>query len=133
MGDDNPGVFLINVKAYVAAGWFLMLAVLYEVCATIFANKNLKISNDRAGLTRSAILLVLFIVIHAVGNLHSWVLMTSTAMATSTSVFIGPASACRPTLLRSTSCSVCSFTFLLDSSDLGTRRAWRRLRAFGTL
>merc|ERR1719343_65621 len=68
--DDNPGVFLINVKAYVFAAWYLMLAVLFEVCATIFANKNFKISNDRMGLTRSAILLILFIVIHAVGNLH---------------------------------------------------------------
>jgi len=47
-----------------------MLAVLYEVCATIFATNNFKVSNDRLGLTRSAILLVLFIVIHAVGNLH---------------------------------------------------------------
>eukprot|EP00448_Togula_jolla_P024662 CAMPEP_0170591762 /NCGR_PEP_ID=MMETSP0224-20130122/12574_1 /TAXON_ID=285029 /ORGANISM="Togula jolla, Strain CCCM 725" /LENGTH=1051 /DNA_ID=CAMNT_0010915643 /DNA_START=49 /DNA_END=3204 /DNA_ORIENTATION=+ len=68
--DDNPGVFLINVKAYVFATWYLILAVLWEVCATIFSNKNFKISNDRLGLTRSAILLVLFIVIHAVGNLH---------------------------------------------------------------
>jgi predicted heme/steroid binding protein len=68
--DDNPGVLLINVKAYIFAGWYLMLSVLYEVCATIFASNNLKISNDRVGLTRSAILLVLFIVIHAVGNLH---------------------------------------------------------------
>merc|ERR1711988_1460852 len=68
--DDNPGVFLINVKAYVFAAWYLMIAVLFEVCATIFANKNFKISNDRMGLTRSAILLILFIVIHAVGNLH---------------------------------------------------------------
>ena len=41
-----------------------------EVGATIFSAKNIKISNDRLGLTRSAILLVLFIVIHAVGNLH---------------------------------------------------------------
>merc|ERR1712017_19342 len=32
--------------------------------------KNLKFSNDRVGLTRSAILLILFMVIHAVGNLH---------------------------------------------------------------
>lgn len=31
---------------------------------------NFKVSNDRSGLTRSAILLILFIVIHAVGNLH---------------------------------------------------------------
>merc|ERR1719343_1987703 len=68
--DDNPGVFIINVKAYLGAAWYLMLAVLFEVCATIFANKNFKISNDRMGLTRSAILLILFIVIHAVGNLH---------------------------------------------------------------
>merc|ERR1712110_1060190 len=47
-----------------------MIAILYEVCATIFTCKNFKISNDRMGLTRSAILLILFIVIHAVGNLH---------------------------------------------------------------
>jgi len=68
--DENPGVLLINVQAYLYAGWYLMLAVLYEVCATIFSAKNIKISNDRVGLTRSAILLILFIVIHAVGNLH---------------------------------------------------------------
>merc|ERR1712139_548433 len=68
--DDNPGVLLINVKAYLFAGWYLLLAVLWEVCATIFSAKNLKLSNDRVGLTRSAILLVLFMVIHAVGNLH---------------------------------------------------------------
>jgi succinate dehydrogenase hydrophobic anchor subunit len=68
--DDTPGVFLINVKSYAYAGWYLLVAVLYEVCATIFSAKALQTSGDRAGLTRSAILLVLFIVIHAVGNLH---------------------------------------------------------------
>merc|ERR1719346_396978 len=68
--DDNPGVFLINVAAYVKAAYYLLVSVLYEVCATIFTSSNFKISNDRVGLTRSAILLVLFIVIHAVGNLH---------------------------------------------------------------
>jgi len=67
---DNPGVLLINFVAYFNATWYLLLAVLYEVCATIFTVPNFKISNDRVGLTRSAILLVLFIVIHAVGNLH---------------------------------------------------------------
>merc|ERR1711920_677403 len=67
---DNPGVLLINVAAYVSAACYLLLAVLYEVCATIFTVPNFKISNDRTGLTRSAILLILFIVIHAVGNLH---------------------------------------------------------------
>merc|ERR1712107_205368 len=68
--DDNPGVFLINVAAYFNATWYLLLSVLYEVCVTIFSVNNIKISNDRKGLTRSAILLILFIVIHAVGNLH---------------------------------------------------------------
>merc|ERR1712032_1615367 len=68
--DDNPGVFIINVRAYVAAMWYLTLSMLYEVCATIFTVKNFKISNDRVGLTRSAIFLIFFIVIHAVGNLH---------------------------------------------------------------
>jgi len=67
---ENPGVFLINVRAYFYAAWYLLSAVLYEVCATIFFNNNFKITGDRKGLTRSAILLVLFIVIHAVGNLH---------------------------------------------------------------
>merc|ERR1719454_1543110 len=45
-------------------------SVLWEVCATIFTAKNFKLKNDRVGLTRNAILLILFIVIHAVGNLH---------------------------------------------------------------
>merc|ERR1711957_920224 len=68
--DDTPGVLLINVAGYVNAAWFLWISILYEVCATIFMNNNFKISNDRKGLTRSAILLVLFMVIHAVSNLH---------------------------------------------------------------
>ncbi|KAL9139004.1 succinate dehydrogenaase [Amphidinium carterae] len=68
--DDNPGVLLINVKAYFHAAIYLILSMLWEVCATIFSTNNFKISNDRVGLTRSAILLILFIVIHAVGNLH---------------------------------------------------------------
>merc|ERR1719188_1075980 len=68
--DDNPGVFLINVKAYIFAGWSLLLSVLYEVCATIFTAFNIKITNDRVGLTRSAIFLLIFLIIHAVGNLH---------------------------------------------------------------
>jgi len=68
--DHNPGVFLVNVKAYFHAFWSLWMAILYEVGATIFTGKNIKLSSDRVGLTRSAILLVLFMVIHGVGNLH---------------------------------------------------------------
>merc|ERR1719265_1675865 len=36
----------------------------------IFTAKNIKLSSDRTGLTRSAIFLIFFIVVHAVGNLH---------------------------------------------------------------
>jgi len=68
--DENPGVLIIPVKAYFFAAYHLVLAILIEVLKTIFVNKNFKISNDRVGLTRSAILLILFMVIHAVGNLH---------------------------------------------------------------
>merc|ERR1719181_1289386 len=68
--DEGPGALIINFESYFMAAWYLMLAVLYEVCATIFTAKNFKVTNDRVGLTRSAILLILFIVIHAVGNLH---------------------------------------------------------------
>jgi hypothetical protein len=68
--DDNPGVLLIGVKGYIYSAWYLIVAMLYEVCATVFSAKNIKISNDRTGLTRSAMFLVFFIVVHAVGNLH---------------------------------------------------------------
>jgi len=68
--DDNPGVLLVPVWAYIMAAWALVKVMLWEICATIFTTKNFKVTGDRVGLTRSAILLVLFIVIHAVGNLH---------------------------------------------------------------
>merc|ERR1712050_366822 len=38
--DHNPGVFLFNIKAYFHAFWSLWLAILYEVCATIFAGPD---------------------------------------------------------------------------------------------
>ena len=41
-----------------------------EILFTIFPQKNLSLSNDRVGLTRSAMFLFVFIIIHAVGNLH---------------------------------------------------------------
>merc|ERR1712091_529848 len=39
-----------------------------EILFTIVPQKNITLSNDRVGLTRSA--MFLFIIIHAVGNLH---------------------------------------------------------------
>merc|ERR1719240_2479016 len=68
--DDTPGVLLVNVRSYVNACYYLILSIIYEICATIFSAKNFKISNDRTGLTRSAVFLIFFIVVHAVGNLH---------------------------------------------------------------
>merc|ERR1719386_502341 len=68
--DDNPGVLLINFTSYLKAAWVMAVAVVLEVVRTIFAIKNFKITNDRVGLTRSAMFLIVFQVIHAVGNLH---------------------------------------------------------------
>ena len=48
----------------------LWLAVRLEVGATTFATNNSKVSHDRLGVTRSAILRFLFIGVHAVGNLR---------------------------------------------------------------
>merc|ERR1719444_652719 len=47
-----------------------MIAILFEVCATIFTAKNIVLTNDRVGLSRSAMFLFVFLIIHAVGNLH---------------------------------------------------------------
>ena len=68
--EDTPGVLLVNVRSYVNAGYYLILSIISEICATIFSAKINKISNDRTGLTRSAVFLIFFIVVHAVGNLH---------------------------------------------------------------
>jgi hypothetical protein len=72
--DDNPGVLLVPVSAYVSAAWVLLKTIIWEVCATIFSAGNIKFKAEgpdgRIGLTRSAIFLIFFIVIHAVGNLH---------------------------------------------------------------
>jgi len=68
--NDNPGVCLVNVASYVNAAWYLPLAVPYVVCATIFSVNGFDVSNGSVGLTRSAALLILFIVIQAVGNSH---------------------------------------------------------------
>merc|ERR1739844_548881 len=67
---DEPIGFLGFAWAYAYAGWALLLSVLWETGATIFSATNIKITNDRVGLTRSAIFLIIFIIIHAVGNLH---------------------------------------------------------------
>merc|ERR1719413_113430 len=57
------------------AGWFgaicyTVLGFMKEILFTIVPQKNLVMTNDRVGLTRSAMFLFIFIIIHAVGNLH---------------------------------------------------------------
>jgi hypothetical protein len=68
--DDNPGVLLINFGSYFSAAIAMVIAIVMEVVRTIFSIKNFKITNDRTGLTRSAMFLIVFQIIHAVGNLH---------------------------------------------------------------
>ena len=70
--DDTPGVLLVNVRSYLNACNCLILCIIDEICATIFSAKNFKISSDRTGFSRSAVFLIFFIVVHAVGDLHAF-------------------------------------------------------------
>jgi len=56
--------------SWVTAAYLMVYSFLREILTTIFSTLPWKISNDRCGVTRSAFFLILFIVIHAVGNLH---------------------------------------------------------------
>merc|ERR1712039_991180 len=56
-------------------GWFgalcyMVLGFMKEIIFTIVPQKNIVLTNDRVGLTRSAMFMFIFIIIHAVGNLH---------------------------------------------------------------
>merc|ERR550537_247195 len=59
-----------QLGGYPGACLYCLVSVLREIFATIFAQKNLSFTNDRLGLTRSAIFLFIFVIIHAIGNLH---------------------------------------------------------------
>jgi len=59
-----------QLPGYLGACFYCVFCVLREICCTIFRQKNIVFTNDRLGLTRSAIFLIVFIIIHAVGNLH---------------------------------------------------------------
>ena len=76
--DDTPGLLLLNLRSYVNACYYLILSIIYEICATISSAKNFKISKDRSGLTRSAVFLVFFIVLHDLGSeVVFWLLLAS--------------------------------------------------------
>merc|ERR1719163_1533480 len=49
---------------------YMVLGFMKEIIFTIFGQKNIVLTNDRIGLTRSAMFLFVFIIIHAIGNLH---------------------------------------------------------------
>merc|ERR1740138_77476 len=48
----------------------MVCAFLNEIWSTTYSYSPVKLTGDRSGLTRSAFFLIMFIVIHAVGNLH---------------------------------------------------------------
>jgi len=68
--EDNPGVFIINLRTWFHAVLALFWAFMFEICRTIFTTGNIKINGNREGLTRSAMFMSFFMVIHAIGNLH---------------------------------------------------------------
>jgi hypothetical protein len=49
---------------------YMVLGFMKEIIFTIFGQKNITLTNDRIGLSRSAMFLFIFLIIHAVGNLH---------------------------------------------------------------
>ena len=49
---------------------YMVFAFMRELILTIFPQRNIMLTKDRKGLTRSAMFLFVFIIIHAVGNLH---------------------------------------------------------------
>merc|ERR1712025_1060854 len=59
-----------KIGGYFGALCYMVLAFMKEIVFTIFGQMNISIDKDRVGVTRSAFFLFVFIVIHAVGNLH---------------------------------------------------------------
>jgi len=68
--NENPGVLIVNFGAWCRALGYMVSAFVVEIVKTVFSAKNFQFTNDRTGLTRSAIFLTFFMVIHAIGNLH---------------------------------------------------------------
>merc|ERR1711912_201304 len=59
-----------RIPGFIGALIYMVLGFMKEILFTIVPQKNLSLTNDRSGLTRSAMFLFVFIIIHAVGNLH---------------------------------------------------------------
>merc|ERR1712126_73025 len=59
-----------QIGGYLGAIFYMAYNFLAEILLTIFGQKNLQITNDRTGLTRSAVFLIFFLVVHVIGNIH---------------------------------------------------------------
>merc|ERR1712032_295966 len=59
-----------KIGGWIGAIIYMVLGFMKELIFTIFPQKNIAFTNDRIGLTRSAMFLFIFIIIHAIGNLH---------------------------------------------------------------
>ncbi|CAJ1385754.1 unnamed protein product [Effrenium voratum] len=59
-----------RISGWFGALFYMVLGFMKEILFTIVPQKNVTFNGDRVGLTRSAMFLFVFIIIHAVGNLH---------------------------------------------------------------
>ncbi|CAJ1342852.1 unnamed protein product, partial [Effrenium voratum] len=59
-----------KIPGWFGALFYMVLGFMKEILFTIVPQKNVTFNGDRVGLTRSAMFLFIFIIIHAVGNLH---------------------------------------------------------------
>ncbi|CAE7613793.1 osm1 [Symbiodinium sp. CCMP2592] len=59
-----------RIPGWIGAIFYMVLGFMKEILFTIVPQSNVTITGDRVGLTRSAMFLFIFIIIHAVGNLH---------------------------------------------------------------
>jgi len=59
-----------KIPGWIGALCYMVLGFMKEILFTIVPQKNVVLTNDRIGLTRSAMFLFIFIIIHAIGNLH---------------------------------------------------------------
>merc|ERR1711967_186183 len=59
-----------KIPGCIGALCYMVLGFMKEIVFTIFGQTNIQLTNDRVGVTRSAMFLFVLIVIHAVGNLH---------------------------------------------------------------
>merc|ERR1712110_1322126 len=59
-----------KIPGWLGALCYMVLGFMKEIIFTIVPQKNVVLTGDRSGLTRSAMFMFVFIIIHAVGNLH---------------------------------------------------------------